>query len=313
MNSTYFLCLTIGAVICTGLFVWKLQRSGLKTTAALILLPLGAVLGLVASKAGYFLLELRDMLAKHEGLTGLISDSTKEFSFVCGCFGVVLAAVLAARITKQKTLPLLDAFAPCGALMAAITRACEGLLDPMALVGLGDFVENESHWFFPVAVENEMFYSWFYAVFMLEATLALLCAIGAFAISHQGRFVPGRVFLHTVVFLAVPQIFSERMLNQCMKWGFVRIEQLLCALIVFGIILYACIRYRGRGRFVPVALDLLCAGVMICIEFTLDNKPPFGIELPTTTCYVLMVLTLCCMAGLSLYSFQRLNKAAKTA
>ncbi len=308
MNSTYFLCLTLGAVLCTGLFVWKLHRGSLKTSAALIALPLAAVLGLVASKVGYFLLQLRNQLAIYGGLAALLSDRPKEFSFVCGALGVVLAVILAARLTRQKALPVLDAFAPCGALMAAVTRACEGLLDPMAMIGLGEGVANPAHCFFPLAIENKSLYCWFYCVFMLEALLALICAIVSFAVSHRGRFAPGRVFFHTAFFLALPQIFSERMLNQYMRWGFVRIEQMMCALIVLAVILYACIKCRTRWAYLPVVLMFVCAGAVIWLEFTLDNKAPFGLDMPPTACYALMILTLCCMAALSLYSYHRLNK-----
>lgn len=309
MNAAYIVCLLIGAVICAGLFAWKLKQYHLPMHTALAGLPLAAVLGLIAAKAGYFLLELRDQWARY-GIAGLWTDRPSEFSFVCGAMGVVLAVALTARLLHQPVLRTLDAFAPCGALMAAFTRACEGLLDPMSLVGMGDFVENEALWFFPVAAENQMLYSWFYAVFMLEAACALIVAVAAFVRSRKGGFAPGRVFLHTAFFLALPQIFCERLLNQCMKWGFVRIEQLLCAVIVFVIILYACIRCRGGIKaFWPAMLCLVCVAVLIWMEFTLDNKLLFGIDLPTSVCYGLMIAALGCMAALSMIAYRKLNKS----
>ncbi len=308
MNISYFIGLGMSAAICTGLFAWKLHRSGRTSQTALLALPLAVFLGLVMAKVCYFLLEFRDQYVTY-GLAGLWTDRPTEFSFIGGCVGVVLAVMIAARLKRQEILPVLDAFAPCGALMVAMTRACEGLLDPMCLVGMGEFVSDEKLCFFPIAVENEMLYSWFYAVFMLEAALAMGCALGSFLISRKEKFAPGRVFLHTVFFLALPQIFSERMLGKCMDWGFVRIEQLLCAVIVFAIILYACIKRGGLVDYVPAALCLLCVAVLIWIEFTLDNKLLFGIELSPTACYGAMLLTLCCMAGVSLFAYHRLNKA----
>lgn len=308
MNGSYFLFLTIGAVLCTGLFAWRLRRIGMKAAGAFITLPLAAVLCMTASKLGFFLLDFGEQFQTY-GFEALLRTRPAEFSFVSGCAGMVLAVLLGAKISRQPAVASLDAFAPCGALMAAIVRACEGLLDPMSLVGMGGYVENEALWFFPVAMENQMLYSWFYAVFMLEAACALICAAVGFALGHK-RFAPGRVFLHTAFFLAIPQVFCERMLNQCMKWGFVRIEQLLCAAIAFAVILCACIMYRKKGfkAFIPALLALVCIAVLIDIEFTLDNKPPFGLEMSTTMCYVLMIGTLCCMSALSLYAFHRLNK-----
>lgn len=308
MNGTYFLGLALGAAVCTGLFAWRLHRRGMNPRTALLALPVAILLGLVMSKVGYFLLELRDQYARY-GMAGLLTDRPSEFSFVSGCFGVVLAVIIAARVMKLRPMQALDAFAPCGALMAAFARACEGLLDPMALVGMGNFVENDALWFFPVAVENAMLYSWFYAVFMLEALCALVCAAVGFAVSHKRQFAPGRVFLHTVVFLALPQVFSERMLSQCMRWGFVRIEQLLCALIVFAVIAYACVKQRGGWKsYIPVLLAVLCLALIIDMEFTLDNKPPFGLELPPVVCYGIMIASLCSLGGLNVWAFSRLNK-----
>lgn len=308
MNTTYFLGMGLAAVVCTGLFAWRLRRGGADVRTAAAALPLAILLGLVMSKAGYFLLELRDQYARY-GMAGLLTDRPSEFSFVSGCVGVVLAVIIAARLMKQRPMQVLDAFAPCGALMVALARGCEGLLDPMCLVGMGDFVENEALWFFPVAVEISMLYSAFYAVFMLEALLALICACGSFLLSWKRRYAPGRVFLHTVTFLALPQVVVERLLSQCMRWGFVRIEQLLCALLAFGVLLYACIKQRGGWRaFVPAVLAVVCMAVLIDMEFTLDNKPFFGLELPTVVCYSVMIAMLCCIARLSLYSFHRLNR-----
>jgi hypothetical protein len=144
---------------------------------------------------------------------------------------------------------------------------------------------------------------------MLEAVLAFLCAVGAFLISHRGGFRPGRVFLHTAFFLVLPQIFTEQILGKYMAWGFVRIEQLLCALIVFAITLYPCICRRKLTAFLPALGCLLCAAVLIWMEFTLDNKLLFGVDIPTMGCYAIMIAALGCMAILSLYAYRRLNKA----
>lgn len=308
MNTAYFSALTIGAVLCAGLFAWKLRRGGMKPVTALIALPLTLLLGMVMARVLYFALEFRDMYVKHDGFGGLLSTSPQEFSFIGGCLGAILAIILAARITGQKALPVLDAFAPCGALMAAVARACEGLIEPMEMIGLGAWVENEALQVFPIAVNVEWFGT-FYAVFMLEAALALVCALGAFLLSHRGGFKPGRVFLHTMTFLALPQIFCEQILGSCMSWGFVKIEQLLCALIVFGVIMNACIRCRKVSAYLPALLCLVCAAVLIWMEFTLDNKLLFGIDIPTMGCYAIMIVTICCMGALEQWAYRNLRKA----
>ena len=59
MNGNYFLFLTIGAVICTGLFAWKLQRGGLRAVCAWTALPMALVFGLVMSKLTFYLLKFQ--------------------------------------------------------------------------------------------------------------------------------------------------------------------------------------------------------------------------------------------------------------
>lgn len=308
MTTQYFIALLSGAAVCAALFAWRLRTAGMKSGIALISLALSLPMGLISARIIYFLLEMRDMLVRYDGMGGLLSANPQEFSLIGGCLGVVLAVVLAGKLTGERPSVTLDAFAPCGALMVAFARASEGLLDPMKMIGMGEYVMDERWHFFPVAVENEMLYSWFYAIFMLEAALALICAVGGFALSRRRRFTPGRVFLHTMCFLALPQILCEQLLGQCMTWGFVRIEQLLCAVIVFGVILNACIRQKRTVACLPAIAYFVCVATFIWMEFTLDNKLLFGIDIPTVMCYAIMVAALVCIAGLEQYSYHRLNK-----
>lgn len=313
MTTSYLLFLLIGAICCTGLFAWTLNGKKLSPLPALCSLPLGLVLGTVMSKAGYVLLKASEQFDNY-GLAAFLRTQPAEFSFVTGCAGVVLAVWLAAKMTKQQALPVLNAFAPCGALMAAIVRLGTYFLDRMSMVGVGDFVENEAHCFFPLAIENEMMYCWLYAVFMLECACALGCAV--FAFLHYKNTDPktGRTFTHTLFFLALPQIFCEQLLGSYMHWshpklGFLRLEQVLCAGIVFGIMLMTCKKAKGtKHRFLPLALTSLAMLVTVDLLFMLDNKYLFGLELPPDACYVLMIVMLVCIGALYAFASRRLKK-----
>ena len=46
------------------------------------------------------------------------------------------------------------------------------------------------------------------------------------------------------------------------------------------------------------------------MEFTLDNKLLFGIEIPTIGCYAMMIAAIGCMGGLEQWAYRKLNKAA---
>ncbi len=308
MTTTYFIFLLIGAVICTGLFAWTMHLKKENIRCAFAALPLAVLLGTVMSKGMYVLLKASEQFDNY-GLSAFLRTQPAEFSFIGGCAGVVLAVYISARICKANVPSTLDAFAPWGALMAAIARGCTYFLDRMSMVGVGDYVENEALSFFPVAVENEMLFGWFYAVFMLECAFALLCAAAVLFPAIRGKMQPGRVFLHAVFFLALPQIFCEQLLGSYIKWAFVRVEQLLCAAIVFAVILYACVQNKGgKKRFLPLGLTGICMLAVIDLLFMLDNKYLFGLELAPGACYGLMIGLLCCIGALEVWAFKRLNK-----
>lgn len=308
MNTTYLLSLMIGAVLCTGLFAWTLSRHKLPAATALYALPLGILLGTVCSKVLFVLMKAPEQFDNY-GMAAFLRTQPAEFTFVGGCVGVVLAVMLAARLCKQPVAKALDAFAPAGALMAAVVRGSTYFLDRMSMVGVGDYVENEALCFFPVAVENDMLFGWFYAVFMLECIFAFVCAVIVLFPAIHGRQHPGRTFLHTVFFLALPQIFCEQLLGSYIKWAFVRVEQLLCALIVFAVILYACKKNKGaKLRFLPLILTGVCMLAVIDLLFMLDNKYLFGLELAPNVCYILMIVLLVLIGAMELWSFRRLSR-----
>lgn len=305
MSTAYLLLLLGSAALSTLLFaLWLKKRQG-NIFCALLSLPLGMLLGTVLSKVFYCLLLFNSQLKRY-GLDALLRTKPAEFSFFGACVGVVLAVCLAAKCFKLPIAKTLDAFAPCGALMVAAARALEYHL---GLVGLGAVVQSESLQFFPVALWSDAAYGWFYAIFMLEAFFALLCSLISFLNSRKDAFAPGRVFCFTAFFLALPQVFCESLRSKCMKWGFVRIEQLLCGLLLLAIVVYACRLYQGKGKFTPALLLLPCLLMLVAVEFLLD-KPIFGTYLPNWLCYAFMLVVLGLMAFIACLAFGRLKRNA---
>ena len=85
-------------------------------------------------------------------------------------------------------------------------------------------------------------------------------------------------------------------------------EQLLCALIVFSVILYACQKNKGaKKRFMPLVITGVCMLAVIDLLFMLDNKYLFGLELAPDVCHILMIVLLIIIAGMELWAFRRLD------
>ena len=102
--------------------------------------------------------------------------------------------------------------------------------------------------------------------------------------------------------LALPQIYCESLRARCMKWGFVRVEQLLCGLLVLALIAYACYKLgsKKKRRYWPVLWGALCIGGMALVEFALDKS-----TLPNLLCYGVMWA---CLAGLAIFEITAVRK-----
>lgn len=294
----YLIWLSVSAVLCGALFAVLLMKNKAGTALdAFLTVLLSAAFGLILSKLVYFLCKASVIIPTH-GIAGLFRGSASEFSFVGAAAGAVAAVLAVFKAGKKNAAKALSAFAPAGALMVALARFGEFL---QGTIGYGEYIENQSLCFFPIAVQNE-WQEWYGAVFMLEGLLALICAIFSLIVfMKNGK--ENRLFLRTVFYLAVPQIISESLRAVCPKWGFVRIEQVLCTVIAFAIILteIRASGLRGIKAYMPLIADLFCVLVCIGVEFALDKT-----TLPNLLCYGVMVLALLGMSAAEIAANKRI-------
>lgn len=327
----YLLYLLPGAIVCALLFALRLKKATFPAKAAFAALPVCALFGFVLSKLVYVLCLISRLYPRY-GMAAFTRMALTEFSFVGGALGVVLGVIVCAKVFRIPVMKLLDVFAPVGALLAAWVKGGEYFLD---MHGVGAYLENESLYFFPLAVKNE-WDEYFLAVFMIYAIFALIVAVISLAFSSRregSSKMSGLNFCLTSYHLAIILILCENLRVQTIKWGFVKAEQLFGALILLSILLPLCIRaYRkspmhtdgptsvlkmenGKlkkknthasfiGCFWPVAALFLCAGLLIVVEFALDGKIAMG----QTAAYGLMTLTLAAMSLLGLFTARRVAR-----
>lgn len=298
--DAYLWMLLAGALVSAALFAWRLERAGMKKKAALWALPLCVLMGTATARAVYFV-SLCTALVPRYGLAGLWHWENGMFSFAGGALGVCVGAALAARCCRLPVGKALNAFAPAGACMAAFAWFGQYW---QGLQGVGEYVENEALCFFPLAVKNE-WDEWFFAVFMLAGLAALAVCIAGCA-----RKPGPRDFVRTVFYLALPQILCESLRAQGMRWGFVRVEQVYCAVICVTLLARGC-RLYGRGlppvgRWWPVAAAAAGIGVLVCVEFILGGKL---IRLETWVCHVITLAVLIGFAGLEMVTEHRARGA----
>ena len=286
MNKAYWFTLLAVFLASTAWLMLRAKKRGMKIAPVFTGVLLGAALALALSKALYTVL-LSNRVWPRYGWASLLRMDAAEFSFIGGCLGMVLGVALGAKLHRICPPIMLSLFAPVGALMAAGVRAAEIFLD---MQGAGSYVENETIARAPFAISNE-WGEWFWAVFLLEALAALVVAV-VFGVSKKEDAILSLRFERVVYYLCVPQIFCESLRALGMRWGFVRIEQVLCGVIIEGLLIYGCLQCAApRGfwkRFWPCFAAIGCVGVVVGVEFGLDKVP----QISDTVWYCVMIAAL---------------------
>ena len=260
---TYLRIIIASAICCFALYALSLRRSGLRVSAAAAALPLCAALGLLFAKLGHvILLELEDLFVWGEWEI-LTEVNPKRLSFVFGAAGVCLGVAWSARLLHLKPAAALDAFAAPGALLVAGARMAEmelGRLGTGALAPASGLFSM-----FPFAQADTWGDRWV-AVFFWEALAAVVIAILA---ALKKNAVPGRRFRRAVYRLCACQLLLEILRSQSMRWGFVCVEQLCCAVIVIALIAEGCARIPASGirKYLPVGIGFLAMGGIVAAEF----------------------------------------------
>ncbi len=253
-------------------------------------------------------------------LRPLFDFDITQLSFFFGAVGVCLAAALANCITRRNAAAAgMDAFAPFGALAAALFRAGE-MAEPLHFGGK-QLPEGSPIAFFPFALEGRVaggppdgpgwVPAWFPSVFFLSALFALAIAVIAFIISVRGRGRTGFVFTLTLFFLCVPQIMCESMRGESIRWLFVHVEQLLCAATALGVLLIWVIGSRETPflrRFAPLFIMIVCMGLIVVTEFAIDGK---WFNFTKTFCYIFMTFVVTGMGFAGAWAARNWNRSGK--
>ena len=310
LNSAYIWWMVGSALLAAGVHFFLTK--GLKNRALLtgLTLVLGALLGAVCAKALYCAtqwMHFQDQIQNY-GLGGAIfSDNLTAVSYYGGVLGVILAAALAGKATGNGAVKALNAYAPAGALMAALARFGEGFLEMM---DLGALQKDEWTHFFPLTAKYEWspaYAEWYLAVFMLSGIAYLIVCGLSLLFFREKRFV------RTLYYMCLPQILLESLrIDSSMKFHeFVKVEQLLCMIgMVVILILYGVwAGKKQKNRCLPALLSLVCAGVFVAVEFALDGK--LGENLRYGIPYVVMGLGMIALAVLECWGFSRVRTEKK--
>lgn len=280
--------LIISIIMGLGLYFRTVHWLDLKRRSLFFFPILSLFLVPLCARLFYFLARFAYLLPT-QGWAGIFNFSPEGLSYTGSILGLWLSGYLTAQISGEHYNKMLDAVTPAALLVLLLSRLSEYFVS----FGQGKYIEQEFLHFFPLAVKNQ-WGEWYYAVFMLEAFFALLILFDAIKNRERSH---GYRWQKALLFLFCSQILCESFRAETLKWGFVRVYQLFCAL---GIVWFY-IKWSRRGvkrglafkSLLPYfGLLLFAVAVLPGIEYALDKWR----EMPHWVLYTLMVSVLISLA-----------------
>ena len=324
VNSLVSLSVALGGVVLSALFFRFRLRQGRseRPWLTVILTYLAALIcGVVLSKLTYALCQFRRTFMI-SGFGALFDGRIESFSFVGFAAGTMLGARVFLNLVEHTSLgsvPTVNLFAPCWALMLAVVRFSERW---QGVYGVGDLIENTSLQVFPIAqkIAGEGYTEWYLAVYVFECAWALLCALVCLIAQKVKKetYKTGFSAERVAFYLCLMQIlFQSLNASDMNKWLFVRVEQLLSGLLV----LFFIIRYAWMTRtflkqkvsfqsMLPTLVTIFAILLVVLAEFMLD-KPYYFFDIPAFGAYIVMGVALLIMAAMEIVSARRRFAAQK--
>lgn len=218
----------------------------------------GARLSYCLARSSFYFLEM--------GPLSVLRTWEGGFMLYGAALGALLAAGLLARRRGESAAAMLDELAVPGLLAVAVCRLGEGMTGE----GVGPWVESAALMRFPFAVQNE-FGEWQLAVFVLEAAAALLIALTVLRVqSGHGE----RIMTALLLYACCQVVLESLRMDSCLKIGFVRVSQVISAVVILGVAVLRAHRAGGRALVIRRAAGLgVCAALVGGIEWALDKTP----------------------------------------
>lgn len=277
--GTYFLCAALSVAAGFAAAVLRAKKSGLPAPKAALVFLAAAVLGALGARL--YCVAARTLPGGILFEKAFLSDRPYDYA-VCGAvIGAPLAVFLLSRALKMPSGRALDAAAFGGLIALGLERISEVFADS----AWGEEILDEKWQFFPLALRDG-YGDWYGAVNLLEAALALAVLLAVLA---RGYRRDGTAFALALLWWALSQILCESLRAETLRWGFVRVQQVQCAL--FGGAVLACVLIRrhapGKAWILPWGIYLAGIGAVIALEFALDR-----LSWPRLLDYALMAVAL---------------------
>ena len=296
----YGLALSAGTLLALLLGHRAFRRAGIRPGALSCFALLAIPLALLGARTAYCLATLDWVM--QEGFSFFLQLTRGGYMLYGAVLGGVVALLLTARITGEDFASMADHLAVPALVLVMVGRLAEGLVGQgygwcvedwfMEDSGMSLFVLEDPSFFYrlPFAVPD-MYGNYNWAVFIPEALAAGLIALAAGL--TRTRREGGKALLALLLYAAAQVLGESLRQDAVLRWGFVRINQIICAVIIAGLMIHCMLRApRPRaGQAAGLSAGVLaCMGVVIAMEFALEKKISAIEFLPMDVCYLIMAL-----------------------
>lgn len=287
----YGLSLLAGGVLSLGLGGYRLKRAGVETrrmVLATVLLPLFAAF---FSHLFYCLVDVEYTIYCYS-FGYLFAFWESGYMITGGILGALIA--LAAAGGKERAV-MLEMYAPSGAVMLAAARVAEGFLGQ----GYGEYgMDGSILCRFPFMVYDPYYEAWGWALFVLEALIALV--LFAVLLRKKTAWNGDGALLLLGLYASAQIVLESLRRDEFLRWGFVRVEEVASAVIVLAVLVAYCVK-SGRGRRLSKAVCFGVFGAMtvlcVLLEFATEGRIPFLTFLDVNGCYLMMAGACAVMGG----------------
>ncbi len=280
----YGIVMLAGAAGALALGGCRSQRAGIGRGRIAVITALLPFCAALLSHFLYTLVDMENTLYDHS-IGYALAFWEKGYMFTGGILGAALCLMV---LSGKDRWVLMESYAAGGALMLMAARVAEGFLGQ----GYGEYYEGISPLCrFPFMVYDPYYEAWAWALFMLEALVALCLFL--WLLKRKAAF-PGDSALVLLGLYGSTQILLESLRrDEFLRWGFVRVEQVACAVLVLLVVCsYARRAAKNTDQRRPLLLcfALYVGMIILCVllEFAMEGRIPFLVLLDVGGCYAAM-------------------------
>ena len=295
------------AVLALLLMLLQKNKTGIKTRTAFIFGAIAVPLCILGGRTVFWLCSIEWIRNSNLSFWDLLG-SGYSYMLYGAMLGGLAAAFLTARICGEPFGRVADAAAAPTALLIAAGRFGEYLIKAGFGSGVTEWFDPYEAWSmipwedpepicrFPLAVQIPPYNSWRFSINLWEGLAAVVFLI--VLLRMKKRRSGGAATLLLLMYASCQILFESMRKDEVVIWGFVKANQLISALLVLGILVFCWMKQPKKERkqsdlWIRTAMLLVSAGIVMLMEFALDQKVNFLLWMRADLSYIVMAA--CCI------------------